>query len=452
MIAYRRSAAISLICSAVIYGFLSWKVRPIADDYCAAAKIGSEGFIGYLREMRQSWSGDTTQIFLIASLVGWPLTHLPIWIIGFTTLFLFMVVLLICGNTLVHKFLTPAGTILKARSIWVSMSAILMVSWGAYWSIPSWISLNEKYQPAFNSKEGFGAVFGWPIAIVAYLIVPTIIGLLLLIPQRKLIPTLVGLSLTGLIIGTSGYALAVAIMSASLVFQIFPSLRCNPIKLVFFQFGNLAGILMSFFSPGAQARAGILREIAPSVDFQILTRWILVSGAEFLGSVFNLGVVATILVGFGSAKYFTIAFNLMVDKSVCLKFLYAGTIFLIIYYVVISFSELFTYPAFWHLITFKSLVFLYSYLAGFYLAGTECFSVFGKTFFRRESFALLLVIFLALTTISFAKESAVIVERADLWENGSAPLPGISDIYPTGGWVDVCWQDLRRLKDLQDRT
>jgi hypothetical protein len=435
-----------------VYGFLSWKIRPIADDYCAAAQVGSQGFIGYMQGIRQSWSGDFFQILSIASFVGWPLAHLPVPLLGFTTLFFFMAFFLIFGNLLASRFLTPVGDDHKPQSFWVTMSIILLTSWGAYWSIPVWIGVGEKYQPAFQSRESFSAVFGWPIAIAQYLIVPLIIGLLMLVPQRNLLRTLFGLSFLGLIVGTSGYALAAAIFAAAIIFQISSMLRIQWNKVFVFQCGILSGILVSFFSPGAQARSNSLRESAPEIDFEIVFRWILVSGAEFLASVFHLGVLATILFGFASAKYLRHSFHLTIDQSKGHQLLIGGSVFLVVFYVVISISELFTYPSFWHLLTFKGFIFLDSYLVGFLLARSADFSLFGRREFRKKIFSLLLVLLSTVSTISFAKAGAEIAQRADLWERGNASLPGISDIDPAGGWIDVCWQELRRIRDLQDRT
>jgi hypothetical protein len=454
MINRKQSATHSLVFLVLVfvYGFLSWKIRPIADDYCAAAQVGSQGFIGYMQGIRQTWSGDFFQILSIASFVGWPLAHLPVPLLGFTTLFFFMVFFLIFGNMLASRFLTPSGEDHKAQSFWAAMSVILLTSWGAYWSIPAWIGVGEKYQPAFQSKESFSAVFGWPIAIATYLIVPLIIGLLLLVPQRNLLRTLFGLTFLGLIVGTSGYALAAAIFATTLIFQISSKLRLQWIKVVVFQCGILIGTLVSFFSPGAQARSDILRESAPEIDFEIVFRWILVSGAEFLGSVFHLGVLATILFGYASAKYLRLSFNLTIDQSKEHQFLIGGSIFLVVYYVVISISELFTYPSFWHLLTFKGFIFLDSFLVGFLLAQGAKFSLVGKPESRKKIFPLLLVLLSAVSAISFAREGTEIAQRADLWERGNASLPGISDINPAGGWIDVCWQELRRIRDLQDRT
>jgi hypothetical protein len=53
-------------------------------------------------------------------------------------------------------------------------------------------------------------------------------------------------------------------------------------------------------------------------------------------------------------------------------------------------------------------------------------------------------------TVSW-KSNSSLIERAAVWETRSAPLPGLGDIDPKGGWVDLCWQRLKIERDLPER-
>jgi hypothetical protein len=134
------------------------------------------------------------------------------------------------------------------------------------------------------------------------------------------------------------------------------------------------------------------------------------------------------------------------------RFLFSGLIFGVIYFIAISFSELFAYAAFWHLVPFKTFLFFYFILCGVYLGIRVKNRAHDSTNHVSRLSKHLLFCAIAISIGSLFHESSIIVGRAEIWPLGPAALPGISDIYPEDGWVDICWQDLRRLRNFDDRN
>jgi uncharacterized membrane protein YfcA len=106
---------------------------------------------------------------------------------------------------------------------------------------------------------------------------------------------------------------------------------------------------------------------------------------------------------------------------------------------VISVSEFFTYNAFWHLITFRSLLFFYAFSIGVYLGNRFT----GVAPYISDKLATVLTCCLLFSAFYVVYDTnSSIVDRRIAWNLGSADLPGISDISPEGNWVDVCWDKI----------
>jgi hypothetical protein len=445
-----RATIVSALVLLFFFAYLSLQIRPIADDYCAAAQVTSDGYFGYMKKIYETWSGDSLQIFAIATLVGFPLAHLPFAWVGITTLFLFIIIMGIVSTQIKSTFLIePISD--RHRGSTLLFGLVLIISWSGYWSLPSVVNFNNTYQAFLGASESFGAVFGWPIMITAYLIVPGILFILFLKlwPQTSMNVIVVGL--LGFAFGISGYALALAMCSSLVLFQFFPSLKRPLGKLLAFQTGLIFGVLFSILSPGAQTRTSEIGGFGSKLEGEIVFRWILVSGAEFVSCIFNLGILLAILVGFTTAIFLVPYLGYSINFFRIQKFLLSGFIFGVTYFVVISFSELFAYAAFWHLVPFKTFLFFYFISFGVYLGirSTDYASEQKRAQRKYSKYLFFFIIVISLT--SMFHESSMIVRRAEIWPIGPAALPGISDIYPEGGWVDSCWQDLRKLRNIEDR-
>jgi hypothetical protein len=446
-----RILTVAVVVILLAYGFLSLNIRPIADDYCAAAGVSSSGVIEYMSEMRRTWSGDFSQILAIAMLVGLPLALLPISVVGFTTLFFFILVFC-CGMTFLFTRTTVFSELKSARlKTKFVMLVFVLIAWSGYWSIPSSTTLDTGYHLVLDADASFSAVFAWPVALVTYLTVPAVIGTLLLLRPKNNLIALFGSLFLGLVIGTSGYSFATAVLSTIIIFQLIPRFRYNFSKFLFFGVGIVSGIIISATSPGANSRADLLQEVRTQIDLDDLLRWMFVSFMELVASVFNLGVLAVFVIALISSRYLIAGLEISIQRNLYQKFLLGTAIFLLVYYGVISGSELLTYNAYWHLITFKAALFVFTYLFGIYVASRVKFKFVPSVFDRLGRSKSFLVIAIIVSSATFSLESSTIVQRSDLWVKGSAPLPGINDISPPGGWVDVCWQDFSRSRQLPSR-
>jgi len=402
-------------------------------------------------QMRRTWSGDFSQILAIAVLVGLPLATLPIFAVGFTTLFFFVFVFSSGMNYLFAR-ITVFSELNSARfKTKFVMLIFVLIAWGGYWAIPALTTLDSKYHLLLDAEESFSAVFGWPVTLVTYLTVPVVIGTLMLLRPKNIVAVLFGILFLGLVIGTSGYSFATAVFSALIVFQMIPNLRSKFSSFLLFELGIAVGMLISITSPGANARAGLLQDLRQQIDMNDLLRWMFVSVMELVVSVFNLGILAVFVIALISTKYLTARLEISIQREMLKKLLFGSAIFLLLYYGVISSSELLTYNAYWHLITFKTALFVFTYLFGIYIASGVRFKLFPTTIGRSRLSNYILATAIVISSVTFGLESLTIIQRSDLWEKGSASLPGIGDISPAGDWVDVCWQEFSKSRQLPSR-
>jgi hypothetical protein len=414
------------------YLLLSVNIRPIADDYCAAAGSAS-GVFAYINNLALTWSGDYTQILFNGFLVAFPLSSLPMYFLGLQTLFLFMLLLVLLLYIFYKNSKVPN---IKFNSFAI-LSSLVLIVWNIYWALPAALSGHSSYDRLLDSKESFSAVFGWPTVIVQYLTVPICIVLLGFLRIRNSKLGYFVLIATGLIIGTSGYALALAIVLSSSLFLFYRNNYLGVSKTLTLNSGVFVGATFSYFSPGAQLRSESFALQDPSV--MSVLRWLIVSSLEFTASIFNVGIFFVVLVGFLTSRFVYRIFSFRVigiNSAALFKF---SSTFLLVYFASISVSEFLTYNAFWHLITFRSFLFFYVFFVGVYL---------GKRFSGIASHIpdklVILVGCCLLLSAFFAiyNTNSSIVDRRIAWSVGPAGFPGISDISPEDGWVDVCWDKI----------
>lgn len=432
----------------LLYSWLAVKIRPIADDYCAAARA-SLGFFDSSSTLSSNWSGDYLQIIVNYFFVGLPGLIAPLYILGITSILIPLVSLILFVTTLLKQTARSIPTLdSKIRS--TGLIGYLVLVWFFYWSAPASINIYGKNDSFLSADETFSAVFGWPTVISQYLTVPLLIGFLIFGAMNWYSLRIPLFLFSGFLAGVSGYALALAVIASTFLFMFFQKTRFRLLEFLSLQFGVFAGLLISFFSDGAQKRASVLidPEIKPS--FSSLLRSSFVSAVEVGVSAVNLGVLITF-----SLTFFSTIIYLRHSKSrhrlvFHSRWVIRSIIFLVLYFLSISASEFFTYEAFWHLITFKTLLFISVLVLAVYAAG-KIVDATLPIFFGKK----LLYLLVSLTSV-FAILLAVepyqsIIDRGDLWLQGNAPLPGISDIDPSGGWVDLCWQELRELRNLEER-
>jgi len=424
----------SVVAVLTFYLILSVNIRPIADDYCAAAG-SSNGVISYMHILTQTWSGDYLQIFFNGLLVALPLSKGPLFLLGISTLFSYISLLFLFIYLISRKLgLCP----LRPSSI-AFIAALVLIIWNLYWAFPAAIKWPVNYDRLLDTKETFSGVFGWPTVIVQYLIVPLVIVLVSFARIRRTWLNFPFLILIGLMIGTGGYALALAVTLASCLLLLTYDKRLGLTKTVLLNVGIFSGALISFSSTGAQARSELLASSRDNSSSDSVFRWFSVSSLEFIVSIFNVGVLVVLIAGFVLSQHLDKLFSLNGFKFENKSILRSFGIFLLVYYAIISVSEYFTYNAFWHLITFKSGLFFYFFFLGIF-TGKRC-----KTHLSPISVSKIAMLSSAVALSSCLvvyQTNSNLVERRVAWNVGPAALPGISDISPQDGWVDKCWDKI----------
>jgi hypothetical protein len=416
------------------YLLLSVNIRPIADDYCAASGSIS-GVLAYMNNLTLTWSGDYTQVLFNGVLVAFPLSSLPMYFLGLLTLFIFVLLLLSILYILNKNFAVSNSKF----SSFAIQSALVLSVWNIYWALPAALSRQNGYGRLLDAKESFSGVFGWPTVIVQYLTVPIFLVLIGLLCTRNSKIGYLALINIGLIIGTSGYALALAILLSSSLFLLFRNTQFGLSKTLTLNSGIFLGAMFSYFSLGAQLRSDSLALSLQDHSVKSVTRWFILSFLEFTTSIFNVGIFFVVLIGFLISRFvYQFFYFKVMSNNLETLFKFSST-FLLVYFAVISVSEFFTYNAFWHLITFRSLLFFYFFFTGVYLGNRFG----GIASYLPNNLATVVACCLLLSGLFAVYDTnASIIERRIAWHMGPAALPGISDISPEGSWVDVCWDKI----------
>ena len=432
----------------LIYSSLAINMKPIADDYCAAARA-SLGFFESTYTLSSDWSGDYFQIIVNYFFIGLPGLIAPFYVLGITNLLISLILLVLFITALLRQ---TALTIpfLQSRTRTSALIGYLLLVWFFYWSAPASINIYGKYGAFLSAEESFSAVFGWPTVISQYLTVPLFIGLLIFSAMNWHFLRTSLFLFSGFLVGVSGYALALAVIASTFLFMLFQKTRFRILEFLSLQFGVFAGLLISFFSTGAQKRTSILIGSEMSLSFSSILRSSFVSAVEAGVSVVNLGVLITF-----TLTFFSTIIYLRISKSrqrliFHSRWIMRSVIFLLLYFLSISASEVFTYEAFWHLITFKTLLFISVLVLAVITAG-KIVDVPSSRFFRQKLLYPLTFLTSASAILLAMDPYQAIIDRGDLWLQGNAPLPGISDIDPSGSWVDLCWQELRELRNMEER-
>ena len=432
------------------YLILSTKIRPIADDYCAGA--GSvDGIWNYIVGISQNWGGDYLQIFLNASLVGFPIANWSISMVGFTTLAL-SVVLLMVIQFQIFSFVYPHFESSRNKKNLLAGSTLILILWNLFWSLPASLKFGFYYEAYAMPEKSFSGVFGWPTVIVQYLVAPSLITVGLFFKYRETFFSTLILVTVGFLSGLSGYSLGLALIFTLIVLRANKRLPMNTIRFVALEISISAGLLLSFYSPGSRNRTQILFADNSSLTDTSIIRWVFVSLLEFFASILNIGnlivLISTTLI------FYICGLNLikLVDFQKLRNLSRYMAVFLLIYYTSISFSEYFTYEAFWHLITYRSILFFFFTVLGLHLSTWLLNYESRRQLFHHRFLATnFLALGLSLAIICAWQANASLINRGNVWISSTAPLPGISDIEPRGNWVDLCWKKLQQSRILPDR-
>jgi hypothetical protein len=333
------------ILSMIIILISSLKLRPVADDFCFADSAKS-GLFPSMWDWYQTWVGDIAVTFLNTILVGLPgsisekLAFIP-FVVGSIAV------------AWVGSFIVMPARNLNGR---LSLIAILFSSWCAFLWFPA-LSSTAVFGLGFSNSIAEQSTF-WGVVNSSYVIPVCIFIALYLYSHFKVSNTnsypklsILFAVIVGLIIGVSGYVLAVSVIVVLtiklLTVRFFPSFinfRMHFIRYCIFLVSAALGLLISFLAPGVTTR----RENFPSPSaldfFSSIPKELFVTFLTIFQFIGNLAFLVAVLSGFLAYR---IGNNYR--RTVSGAYLIELSVFLFVIIFVNRISELFSYSAISHL-------------------------------------------------------------------------------------------------------
>ena len=443
--------------SYLVFVYVIWNsrlLRPAADDYCLAAGAQEGLFLG-VWGWWTSWSGDLTMQFANTLFVGLPLLHLP-WAFASALPFLMAAACVSLVGLWVFQHVSEE-TCRPSRPIGslVMLFPILAVMWWGYW----WVTVLQSKDAADAYPLAVGITV-WQNLNAQYVITSSALVLIWLLLEtgssdhERL--RVVGYVAWGLMAGFNGPVFAVSICLMLLLLGT-ALLVTNPIALrqrglcwVAAGISVVAAGLISHYSPGSQSRKALFGDL--EMDGRTLNKLLteaLPKGlSDWWASVTSPGSLALVIAVSGLTVLLAVQGWQFKTRPAALMSL-AFLAFSLITSVVNRASEIFSYSAWWHLVTPRTLTWMGIVAAGITL---------GSTLVRlsaTRSYAPLLVIAGAGSLIFVASSLALMAyqmqSRHLLWGLGPAPVVDVvSDIEPGGGWED-CWRELSAFREAPSR-
>lgn len=448
--------------TAAIVGLLGWavvllvalaasKLRPAADDYCHASQ-GLGGYFESLGLWYLTWIGDLFQMSMMALLVGQTLDHLPLSLASAVPFLLTALAVLGVVSILVFRAIT-ASRRTKLLALFAS-APVVLVAWWAFWWVPA-IADNDPYGPL---QLAASATTHWQTVNIAYVFVPMVlIGgwvLLSLRRARRVWAKAAGLIVIGFLAGTGGLVFGLAAVSFVILYWAGSSWwekridRPRTLETAGFVAAALIGLLVAYLAPGAQSRSAGLAAVRPlqSVSPRSIFAWIFPQGVfDWIAEVWQAGSVVVVMGSMAVALLLAIlGIAVKPSRLLVAAGLLLGFSFLIA--VVSRAGDGFAYPAFWHSVMPRAVIFVALVLVGI-AAGTWLLT--------RPSRWVGLVVVLAVAIAAAVAVGSIfamtleIQARFETWQGGPASLIGIGDIEIE--WVATCWDKWAAARDLPYR-
>lgn len=445
--------------------YLIWSsrnLRPIADDYWVAA-MAKDGLLDAIKFWYTTWGGDVFSTLLNTILVGLPLLYFP-WSLASSFAFMITFAGILVSTAKSMSLYLNYSFERGVKNSWIAISTIFLslVSWVAFWWTSPSIVLGDSLAIDPLPMQISISATVWQNVGIAYvfsscLVLLAVLSLLKSIRKNKGIHSrhLFLASLLGLIVGTSGLVLAVSMLIASFVAIVFLLTTVSKLasrqsqRLTYsFQFGTLLGMLITYFSPGTQNR--VLVEASnpsqPEKNLIEIFSWILPKGLwEWLSGLASVGSLVT----FGCALLIGIIASTEVNRQSLYQ---AGWLAFVLFAfsslvsVVSQLSEAFSYDAYWHQVSPRSLLFISLSLFGFIL-GLKV-GWLGGDFVLISSFAALVAGFIAIGSVLYFTQYAE--DRLAVWEVGPAPSFGIPDTEEI--WRNACYLEIKDYRGGPDRS
>jgi hypothetical protein len=314
--------------------------------------------------------------------------------------------------------------------------------WPTYWVSQQVFDQVPYLSLALKAEEAGNAALQWSTVISQYLVVPLLLffAYVRAVSESNEKTRVIEFFFLGILFGLSGYALAVSVFLFILTKHFLSKDKKYGIDLAF-SFGILLALTFSLNSDGARTRASSIGiESLGQLD---LARFALRFTSELIASTLNFGTVTLFVCGFLLASKCAV-FRPGIADYFLVNFLKNSLTFLLIYFATIKISEIFSYIAFWHLITFKAILFFVSLSLGLKLGLT---ARRRQRFYSTNKFAISGMVFvLSMVGVSTYSHSSELKTRAERWQTGPAGVKGVADIDLQNTWVVNCWRDLKIIK------
>lgn len=429
-----------LFAQSIIFLFGLRLLRPIADDYCHAARAGL-GFANYFNHWYFTWNSDVAAITINYFILGFPLVHFPYSLASIFTLATSLVALTLIISILLFQQIR--------FKVLIKLFPITVASYFSYWMSDNLFHKESLFKRLSNMILNWQTVNGYYVVLTCLLVS---IILYLIKSELKIRYKWVLITLLGFFFGTSGFLLVATILLFNLIYivRLFFFKQITKLwQLVYFSIGLSFGFIFDYLSPGSQTRSKILEGLPnePILNLRMLLSWIFPTSLfEWVQGILQPGALVVIFFGI-IIGYLSNYFVRTQQTNILLEHFFVFVLLSIISSILSQLSEIFAYEAFWHLVIPYLFIYLSLLILGF---------IFGNNlqFSKRFSY---LILFLALVTfmissINLYKISNDIKTRNELWQVGAAPLPEMGDIEIEDGWINICWEEMVQFKGYPDRN
>ena len=368
--------------------------------------------------MFKHWDGGLFSTFLNVLLVGAPLR-----IFGFQSgswvSFCVLNILIFC-----ILFYISRKKLLLSKSLATFISLASVVVWGTFWRLSSLLAIVPFNDPNNALRQNSASFLHWQTAITQYGSTPIICMIILYFSKKSrvrsvLINCMISI-FAGILIGTSGFVLASTIFTYIIIKTL--NLKIRSLYDYIFVLAIGTGELISYFSPGSQARSSVLHA---NYNFHYNFKYFL---SYLFSSLFGAGMLFMILVGVLSAilvKNSCATANITEFNMKSIKIISEFLPILIL------FTFMGMIKAGWSPWRFIYVEVLFAVLIFFIF-----FDFFLKVEINRWLGQACLCLFLTLSFLALRDIGLSVNARQHAWNSGSAPTEGIQDRETD--WVKNC--------------
>jgi hypothetical protein len=428
----------------------SRNLRPAADDY-SFGQTAERGPIAAIGIWWNVWSGDVSSIFANVFLVGWPLQVLP-WSLGSSIAFFASGLMVSISLVLIVR----SSIFGRDRySLWSIVPTIpfFLVNWWSFWWLNRILNPDNKLFEAQTSAITF-----WQNVNTSYVFLYSLILLLLfkldLISKKQNYPkwNFLIFLFSGLLVGFSGAVIVASVLVFILLLPISSWLdgkRLPKVKVFswgLFTIAMVTAALISSNSPGSQRRQSYLSELSIDEDtVPLMVKTMIPSLVDWWKALFNQGMLLSVVLALLIA-IILVWHGYEFHTKELQRIAFHAIAFSVILSIIVGYSQVFAYPAWWHRIGVQVVLWLGMVLFSF----SSCQQII-KLRPKLSQLSFVLVILMMINTMAVIRMQGEISERYSKWQVGPAPISLITDIEHINGWQRACYQKIKDERGGPDR-